>query len=250
MVLRGQTGSLGRIIGLVFLAAAAISPAWGQNRSYEVRHRHIHGGSAGTLTFTQSGISFTEHTKRKRKVESWKWSYDEIEQLTIGAAAIHVLTYEDSAWKLGRDREYAFDRLPPNLASDVVPMLAQKLDQRFIAAVAGKQPAEWKIDAKLDRGLRGAIGILSETASGLVFETRKPDESRSWRMADIENTTTTGPFDLIVTTYEKTGAFRGSTRQFHFQLQKPLADDRYQSLWRRVNRSKGLTFLESQRSSQ
>jgi hypothetical protein len=129
----------------------------------------------------------------------------------------------------------------------VYPTLARLLDQRFIAAVADMQTSGWKINAKLDHGLRGEIGTLMVSDDAIAFEARKPNVSRSWRISDIDNVTTTGVFDLVVTTNEKAGAFRGGMRQFHFQLQKAMTNEQYESLWQAVNRSKGLVFLESQR---
>ncbi len=61
---------------------------------------------------------------------------------------------------------------------------------------------------------------------------------------DIENISRTGPLDFTVTAAEKAGWFRGGIRQFHFQSQQRLPED---ALWREINRSQGLVFLDSQR---
>ena len=62
---------------------------------------------------------------------------------------------------------------------------------------------------------------------------------------DIENISQTGPLDFTVTTSEKSGWFRGGMRQFHFQLQQELPEAIYNGLWREINRSHGLAFLDS-----
>ena len=230
------------LLGLALTAHGASA----QTYTYEVRHRHTHGGANGTLQISQDGISFAEHGT-KSKPETYRWRYEEIQQLTVGGMELRVLTYEDSKWKLGRDREYVFDRLPGGLAVEVFPMLTRSLDQRFIAALADKLIPEWKLSAKLDHGLSGTLGTLSVTDEELIFETKKPDESRTWRLSDIENVSSTGSLSLTVTTNEKSGVFRGGMRQFHFELQQALSEDRYNELWRRINRTKGLTFLEAAR---
>jgi hypothetical protein len=244
MVLRRKTKSC---CGLILLGVALASPkASAQTYTYEVRHRHLQGGAMGTLRISQDGISFDEHGK-KSKPEAYRWRYEEIQQLTVGGAELRVLTYQDSKWKLGRDREYVFDRIPRNLAVEVFPMLTRSLDQRFIAAMADKRAPEWKLSAKLDHGLSGTLGTLSVTDEEIIFETKKPDESRTWRLSDIENVSSTGSLSLTLTTNEKSGLFRGGMRQFHFGLQQRLSEDRYNELWRGVNRTKGLTFLEQER---
>jgi len=249
MVFRRQTkpGSCLALYGLSAVAVLApLAPA--QTYRYEVRHQHLPGGALGTLQISRDSVSFEEHAKnghsKKNKGEAYIWRMDEIQQLTVGGSEVRVLTYEDSKWKLGRDREYVFDQLPRDLAIEVFPALTRILDQRFVAALPDKRAPEWKLGAKLDRGLSGAVGSLVLTDEELIFETKKPDESRSWRLKDIDNVSTTGPLDLTVSTSEKSGLFRGGMRQFHFQLQQALPDDQYNELWRRLNRTKGLTFLE------
>ena len=249
MVFRRQTKPGCCLAFLALSVLAAIAPAASaQTYTYEVRRQHIRGGTEGVLRISHEGISFGEHVKKshngKSKAEAYVWRYDEIQQLTVGASELRVLTYEDSRWRLGRDREYVFDRLPRDLATEVFPLLNRILDQRFVAALPDERAAEWKVRAKLDRGLTGTLGTLALTDEELIFDGGKPDESRSWRLRDLENVSTAGPLDLTVTTSEKSGLFRGGMRQFHFQLQQALSDDRYNKLWRRLNRSKGLTFLE------
>jgi len=197
------------------------------------------------LHISPDGISFEERGKKK-EADSRSWRYEEIQQLTVSPSELRILTYQDSKWKLGRDREYVFDRLPEDLAFETYPLWTSKLDQRFIAAVPAPEPApEWKAEAKLDHGLSGTLGTLMIGREQIVFDAGERGASRSWRLIDIENVSSSGPLDLTVTTTEKSGLFRGGSRQFHFQLQQPLIEDQYSALWRRVNRSKGLTFLDS-----
>ena len=245
MVLRSKAAFFSCVVVRVLLALAAFVPlASAQTYTYEVRHHHWNGGAMGTLRITPDSLSFDEHGKKGKK-DSRRWTYEEIQQLEVSPGEVRVLTYEDSKWKLGRDREYVFERIPPNLAVEAYPLLTRILDQRFIAAIADTEPAaEWKIGAKLTGNVNGTMGTLLVSPGLIVFDARKPNESRSWRIADIQNISTSGPLDLTITSNEKTGFFRGGDHQFHFQLQQALSDDRYSALWREINRSKGLAFLE------
>ena len=219
-----------------------------QTYTYEVRHQHWRGGAVGTLRVSPDSLSFEEHGK-KNKTDSRQWRDEDIQQLTVGASELRILTYADTKWKLGRDREYVFDHLPAELAKQLYPLLTHRLDQRFIVALSdqGAVP-EWKVGAKLGRGLNGTLGTLLVSRDLVVFDTEKQKESRTWRIADIENISSSGPLDLAITTSEKTGMFRGGDRQFHFQLQQRLSEERYNALWREINRSKGLTFLDSRQA--
>lgn len=60
--------------------------------------------------------------------------------------------------------------------------------------------------------------------------------SRTWRIQDLENVSSSDPFDLTVTTHE---------REFRFQLKQALNEARYQELWLRVNRVRGLQILSA-----
>lgn len=237
-----SVASLG-FLGLLLLGVSQRVSA--QTYTYEVRHKHWHKGAMGTLRISPEEISFEEHGK-KGKADSRSWRYEEIQQLTVSPSQLRILTYEDSKWKLGRDREYIFDQVPKSLAVETYPLWAAKLDQRFVAAISDPESVpEWKAGAKLDHGLSGILGTLTLGKDRVVFDSRERSGSRSWRLIDIENVSSSGPLDLTVTTAEKSGLFRGGSRQFHFQLQQPLKEDQYSALWRRVNRSKGLTFLDS-----
>ncbi len=231
----------------LWLLGLSTPTASAQTHAYEVRHQHWRKGAMGTLHVSVDGISFEEHGN-KGKADSRQWRYEEIQQLTVSPTELRILTYEDSKWKLGRDREYVFDHLPKGLAVETYPLWASKLDQRFIGAVSEPQTSpEWKAGAKLDQGLSGTLGSLTIGKDWIVFDAGKRDGSRSWRLMDIENISRIGPLDLTVTTAEKSGWFRGGTRQAHFQLQQRLPEQTYNALWREINRSQGLAFLDSQR---
>ena len=247
MALRSKAKSLPGLSLAGLLLCGVTPPIAAQTYTFEVRHQHWRKGAIGTLRISPEEISFEEHGK-KRKTDSRSWRYEEIQQLTVNPSELRILTYEDSKWKLGRDREYIFDRVPKDLAVEAYPLWTSKMDQRFIAAVPAPEPAPgWKVGAKLDRGLSGTLGTLMIGREQIVFDAGEHGGSRSWRLIDIENVSSSGPLDLTVTTTEKSGLFRGSGRQFHFQLQQPLKEDQYGALWRSVTRSKGLTFLDSQR---
>ena len=219
-------------IGLILVSTALTAGA----QSFPVRHAHWHGGGMGDLAVSNDGISFTE---AKKKSHSRAWKYEEIQQLELSAATLRILTYEDQKWKFGRDREYVFDQLPGGFAQTVYPRWRDRLDQRFIAGLADDGVAPlWEIPAKLLGRLEGSQGMLRAGADRIVYRTNQTGQSRTWRFADIENITSAGPFDFGIVTREHHGAWNAGSREFRFQLKKPLREERYNELWRRLNRER------------
>ena len=203
---------------------------------YHVRHRHTRDGAPGVLRVGDQGIAFEE--TGKYAAHSRQWRFQDIEQLTLSPAILRILTYEDRPWKLG-DREFVFDRLPEDFAAQLYPVFSRRLDQRFVAALADDSiKPEWDVPVKLLHWAGGAQGTLLVGSERVVFKTASPDQSRTWRLGDIDKIGSSGPFDLTVTTFERDGANYAGRRDFHFELKQPMAESDYDALWRKLNRSK------------
>jgi hypothetical protein len=227
-------------IGAILAFATILT--YGQD--VEVRHRHLRRDGIGKLSVTQDGLAFSESGKGHK--HSRTWTYEDIQQLELSSETLRILTYEDQKLKFGRDREYFFDRLPEGFAQTVYGQWRERLDQRFIAVLPDKgvQPV-FEIPAKLLGIFQGSEGVVRFAADRIVYQTEKPGESRTWRFVDIENVATAGPFDLSVNTGEHHGATNTASREFRFQLKKPIPEVRYNELWRRLNDSKQLDFIQS-----
>jgi len=225
MAFRTETKACAGLI--LWTALAAADPA------YDVQHKHLRHSGAGVLRIDESSVSFEETGKQTQHSRTWK--YDDIQQLTLGLDTVRIVTYEDNRWELGRDRVYVFDHVPATVARDWYPVFRARLDQRFVAAFADDQVnMEWEIPVKLMHGRAGSQGVLRMAEDRLVYNTGQDGESRTWRIRDLENVSSSGPFDLTLTTQE---------REFRFQLKQPLTETRYQQLWMRINQSHGLQIL-------
>jgi hypothetical protein len=202
---------------------------------YDVRHEHLQHGGPGILRIDDNSISFEERGKLAKHSRTWK--YDDIQELTLGPDTLRIVTYEDNRWQFGRDRVYVFDRLPATLAAEWYPVFRARLDRRFVAALADEALIpEWQIPVKLAHGRAGSQGMVLVGAEGVVYKSTQAGESRTWRMRDLENVSSSGVFDLTITTHE---------REFRFQLKQELVEPRYQELWRRVNQGRGLEILKA-----
>lgn len=228
MAFRTQTA-----VALILLAAPMVCA---QDLTFIARHRHLHKGGEGTLRFTPAGIGWTE-SARDDANHSRSWLYGNIQRLELSPARVRIVTYDDVGWQFGHDREYIFDRLPKNFATQVYPLLAKQMDQRFLAHVADPTvKPQWEMPAKLLLGRSGSNGNLKVAADQIVFDGGEYGESRTWKLSDIRNVNSSDPFELTITTIE------GENR---IQLKDVLVEDRYQELWQAISRFHGLKVFQS-----
>jgi hypothetical protein len=209
--------AFGKIASCLILAGS-LWPA-----EFAVRHEHLRKGCAGVITVDEAGIRFMGAKKH-----TWSWKYDDIEQLTLAPGRLHILTYRDSKLRLGADVAYTFTGKIP--VDTLYAQWRAKLDQRFVAAVAAEEssgPAP--IPVKLVGRIKGSEGILTIAPESVVYATHAAD-ARTWRYSDIRFISSSGPFQLTITTFEK---------QFHFQLKQAMSESRYNQLWLDIEKRNG-----------
>lgn len=214
MALRFEKAAL----AIVMLAQAAAA----QEFRYPARHDHLRKSGAGTLVIGAEGLSFTEAQGDHR----WTWKWQDVQQLQLAPRTLRVLTYRDNPWRLGADREYRFELDAERTFSEAYEFLKGRLDQRLVAALADPDAeGGWSLPAKHLRRFGGTLGVLEVGAGRVVFKADEKGESRTWRFADIGNISRSGPFELTLTSLEKS---------FNFQLREPLSEARYNELWREL----------------
>jgi hypothetical protein len=192
------------------LAAMALAAA-----QFPVRHEHFRKYCEGTLTVDEKGVTFAGG-----RGHAWTWPLVEIQQLTVSPESVTVLTYEDRKFKLG-DRRFVFTGKAP--ASELAAMLREAMGPKLVAAVAEPDEGSWSIPAKhLQAGSQGVLWFGEKT---VVYASKAPGESRTWRLADIRTISSADPYELTVVTMEKT---------FHFQLKEALEEKKYESVWMAV----------------
>ena len=85
--------------------------------------------------------------------------------------------------------------------------------------------------------------MLRVGIDAIVYSSEKRDESRTWRYEDIDNISSSGPFQLTVTTFERARTHYGNLKGFNFELKQRLEEEHFNDLWLRLNQSKGLKIL-------
>jgi hypothetical protein len=206
-----------------------IAPAGAAELTYEVRHH-------GVLTINEKGVSY------QRKMESVHFDYQDIQELWVSPDKLVLVTYKDRKWLLGLDKKFEFF-LPPGKSFEAAyTLLKDKLDRRFVAALADPLPDMlWELPVKLLGTIRGSEGVLQVGPERIVYKTDRPRHSRTWRYQDLENVSTSDRYQLTLTTYERARTHYGSMKGFNFQLKQPLDEKRFDMLWKRLNQDKGLS---------
>ena len=244
MEFRTKEASLIAILGFLLLGTPLVAQ---EDLVFEVRHDHSIRSCTGTLRFTDQAVIFQQvkNGKQEKDLHRWEWTYEDIEQVWISPDKLVVLTYEDQKWLLGKDKQYEFTVRNAEHFGSAYGALKGRLDQRFVAAVAEENvKAVWQVPVKQLGRIRGSEGMLIIGEDRIVYKTDAQGKSRSWRYSDIENISTSGPFQLTVTTFERAKFHYGDLKGFNFQLKQRLNEDSYNDLWRRINVSKGLRFLD------
>jgi len=220
-----------KAIGMILsLALAPILMA--QPFELRARHDHLWKGCAGSVRIDGEGISYSG-----KPGHEWTWKWQDVQRFELSPSRLRVVTYTDNRWELGRDREYRFDLSPGQTVDAAYAFLDDRLDQRFVAQFADpKVQPLWEVPAKRLARVRGSEGTLLVGEDRIVYSTAAPGQSMTWRHADINNLSSSGPFALSLATLRE---------EFNFQLKQPLDETRFDSLWRRINRTKGpeLTVL-------
>ncbi len=241
--------------GALLIALAVAPTIFAQQtfryEAYRSHRRLLHirrTEDVGSLEITQSSISFVEVQQHKNHPKTWHWSYQDIHQLKMGTASLDVLTYQGNKWKAGAEREYEFDLVSDKTFGDAYLFLKSRLDQRFVAEIADAvTDVLWEVPVKHLLRFGGNEGVLQVSANEIVYNSPTKNASRTWRYQDIENISASGPFQLTVTTFERSKLHYGDLKWFNFELKSPLAEARYNGLWLRVNQSKGLKLLDAYR---
>jgi hypothetical protein len=223
----------GKTAGCIILAGVAMASA----AQFPVRHEHWQDHCDGVLTVDEQGVSFAGPKKHQ-----WSWKYRDIEQLTLSPGRVTVVTYKDNKLLLGADRSYRFTGKAP--AAELYALLKDRLDQRFVAALAPDSGQDaglpaWTFPVKHLGRITGSEGTLTFGAEAVIYSTPAKDDSRTWRYSDIDNIGSSGPFQLTVTTFERDKYTLGDRKGFNFELKERITEAAYNEIWMRIQKKNG-----------
>lgn len=216
----------------LILGAAVVAPAV----EVPVRHEHWRKGCDGVLVVDETGIRFTQ-TVSKRKPHHWEWTWLDVQRLVVSDDRLEVVTYKDVRWRLGEDRKYAFRAAAGHSFAPVYELLRDRREVRLSAQLADARVVPmWQIPVKRLGRIMGSEGELKVGADRIVYETATRSESATWRYEQIEAISRIGEDRLSLAT---------PIGRYVFVLKLPLEETRYDELWRRVQKARGLKFPEA-----
>jgi len=235
----------------VWLSVVLVLPSAAQDQLVlSVRHDHAWGSCTGTLTLDDRGVRYeTTHTKDART-----WTYEDVQQFQVEEGRrLKIFTYEDRKWRLGADKVLEFDWQEGGPAPEEVYRFLEARVRRPIAAwlrVTDLGGARFEFPVKLLGVLQGVQGRLLFTDRWVVLQADKAAEenggNRTWRYDDVESISSSGPYELTLTTHERQRLHYASRRVYHFQLKEALPPETYDALWRFVNEKKGMSRFGKQ----
>lgn len=99
-----------------------------------------------------------------------------------------------------------------------------------MAALAESPDDDFAIPVKHLKSIVGSQGTLEFGADSIEYATEAPGESRTWRYSDIDSISSSGQFQLTITTIEK---------GFNFELKEALSESRYNQIWLDIQKKNG-----------
>ena len=187
--------------------------------------RDVHG----TIEITDEGIRYTSNKEK----DSRSWSYQDIQYLDrISSKEFTVLTYEDEARYLGRDKSYHFIITDGVLTDELFRKISEKMDRPVTDRVQpGDVSVEYQIPVKHLHTFGGCEGILQFTGESIIYATKHKEDARDWKLGrDIQSVWSSDRYQLEIHVYENNRREFSRTRVYKFTLKTPLDPMFYKKL--------------------
>ena len=217
------------LVGFYF----SCSPLLGAEIRIKVKHDHGVKSCQGELVFGDTGIEYvTSHTKDARA-----WKFEEIQQLgLLGPKKISLLTYEDQKLEFGKDKIFNFELTGGVIPESLGVFLEGKLTRPLVTELIPVDiHAQYQIPVKHQHTFGGCQGTLEISEHYIAYKTSDKDHSRLWRYEDLSSMGSTGPFQLRLSTLERTGGENGSEKNYIFTLKRRLEQKISDFIWWKLN---------------
>ncbi len=222
-----------QILFSFFVLSCSLSLAFAEDTRFQVKHDHGIRSCRGELVFREDGMEYvTSHKKDART-----WNYQDVQQVgLVGDDKISVVTYEDRKLQFGKDKVFNFELTEGTIAPSLWNSLQARLTKPLVSAVIPELPqAKYQLPVKHQHALGGCQGTLQFGEQYVVYETPHKSDSRIWRYEDLSSVGSTGPFQLRLSSMERTSGEYGAEKNFIFDLKRRLDPEIYDFLWRKIN---------------
>lgn len=214
------------VLLIVILWGASVTRLGAESFEYRVKHDHVFGSCEGKLVASDSEIRYEAAGGK----HSQSWPYIDIQELDIASPRrMDLRTFKSEAWKkLEKDQTFHFSLLDGQLTVDDQEFLRSKLRRPMVARlVDGKEASSVSLPVRHRHRLGGCEGSLRLEGDRLMYVTDHANDSRSWRLNEIETLGSPDAYHLQVTTFNET---------FTFDLKSALDPKVYDSLWKKIYR--------------
>ena len=213
----------------VLLALTAVLGA--AETSLEVKWKKVlRSDQAGTLRITADGLAF--RPSGKNALER-RWTYADIQHFDrIDKAEVEIRSYEDSQWRMGRDRRYRFAVLAGEFGDDLLEQVVSRIGKPATNRVAATVPgAELELPAKHLKRWGSSQGVLFVDAERIVYASPSPRRSREWLLGrDVDAIWSSDPFRLEVHVFDGRDGYLRQPNVYRFALKRPLDRESYRRL--------------------
>lgn len=199
--------------------------------SLEVKwKRAVRSDRSGTLSVNAGGLAFQPHAKNAREL---KWSYADIQHIDrIDKAEVEIRSYEDSTWRMGRDRRYRFAVLEGEfgdaLYQQVVSRIGKPATNRVTAAIS---EAALEIQVKHLKRWGSSEGVLYVGEERIVYSSPVARKSREWRLGrDVDAIWSSDPFRLELHVFDGKDGYLRQPSVYRFALKRPMDRETYTRL--------------------
>jgi hypothetical protein len=199
-------------------------------QTYRVVHeKTLWRDTGGIIEIGEQGIAFRpDHGK-----ESRTWKFEDIQYFDrISEKQFVILSYQDQAILLGRDRQYKFHITEGALTDEVFRRISMRLGKpatnRVVSRPAG---VEYDIPVKHLHTFGGCEGVLDFTGDAIYYVTTDKKENREWLLSrDVQSIWSSDPYRLEIHAYDNNRREFSQTRVYQFELKKPLDAEFYRRL--------------------
>lgn len=223
----------GALLLSLFVLGPTVLPVFAEEIRLPVKHDHGIRSCRGELVFRDDRVEYlTSH-----KEDARTWNYVDIQQLGLMSdKRVSVVTYEDRKVQLGKDKIFNFELTGGRIPASLAEALQSRLMKPLVSAVIPELPAaRYQLPVKHQHALGGCQGSLEIGEHAVVYKTSHSSDSRIWRYEDLTSIGSTGPFQLRLSSMERTGGEYGAEKNFVFDLKRRIEPEIYDFVWRKIN---------------
>lgn len=221
---------MGLQMGLMGLIGMIGAPVGFAETSFDVvLKKKFWPDGRGVLVVSDDAIEF----RAKDDERSRRWSYEDIQYFDrVSTQEIIVLTYEDSGWKLGRDRQFRFVLSEGEFTDALFDQVSRGIGRPVTNRVFEvREAVEMELPVKHLHALGGCEGTLLFTKNEVYYRTSHARDARQWQLRrDVDSVWSHDRYHLELHVYDNNRREFSRAKVYKFDLKRPLDPEWYRGL--------------------